>query len=80
MFRIVNYYLVLPLISILLLPSNGVCAFIFVILSGIFGHDINAGCFLLHGCLGELDDVPEVAFYMVGNIDDVYAAAEKLVK
>ncbi len=30
--------------------------------------------------LGELDHVPEVAFYMVGNIDDVLAAADKLAQ
>lgn len=29
---------------------------------------------------GELDNIPEVAFYMVGNIDDVLAAADKLVQ
>lgn len=29
---------------------------------------------------GELDDIPEVAFYMVGNIDDVLAAADKLAQ
>ena len=27
---------------------------------------------------GELDDVPEAAFFNVGTIDDVYANAEKL--
>jgi len=27
---------------------------------------------------GEMDNIPEVAFYMVGNIDQVYAKAEKL--
>ena len=29
---------------------------------------------------GELDHIPEVAFYMVGNIDDVLAQAEKLAQ
>ena len=29
---------------------------------------------------GELDDIPEVAFYMVGSIEDVLAAAEKLAQ
>ena len=29
---------------------------------------------------GELDHIPEVAFYMVGNIDDVLAAADKLAQ
>lgn len=27
---------------------------------------------------GEMDDIPEGAFYLVGNIDDVYAKAEKI--
>lgn len=27
---------------------------------------------------GELDHLPEVAFYMTGNLDDVVAAAEKM--
>ena len=27
---------------------------------------------------GELDDLPEQAFYLVGNIDEVKAKAEKL--
>ena len=29
---------------------------------------------------GELDDIPEVAFYMVGPIEDVLANAEKLAQ
>lgn len=29
---------------------------------------------------GELDDIPEVAFYMVGSIEDVLANAEKLAQ
>ena len=29
---------------------------------------------------GELDDIPEVAFYMVGSIEDVLAAADKLAQ
>ena len=29
-------------------------------------------------CAGELDDVPEVAFYMVGAIEDVVRNAEQL--
>jgi F-type H+-transporting ATPase subunit beta len=27
---------------------------------------------------GELDDLPEAAFYLVGNIDEVKAKAEKI--
>ena len=30
--------------------------------------------------LGELDDLPEVAFYMVGPIEEVVANAEKLAQ
>ena len=30
--------------------------------------------------IGELDDIPEVAFYMVGPIEDVLANAEKLAQ
>jgi len=29
---------------------------------------------------GELDDIPEVAFYMVGPIEEVLANAEKLAQ
>lgn len=29
---------------------------------------------------GELDNIPEVAFYMVGNIDEVYKKAESLAE
>ncbi|XP_055380192.1 ATP synthase subunit beta, mitochondrial-like [Condylostylus longicornis] len=29
---------------------------------------------------GELDDIPETAFYMVGSIDEVYEKAEELIK
>ena len=29
---------------------------------------------------GELDHLPEVAFYMVGNIDEVVAKAEKIAR
>ncbi len=29
---------------------------------------------------GKLDDIPEQAFYMVGNIDEVKEHAEKLAK
>lgn len=39
---------------------------------------INALLYII--VVGELDDIPEMAFYMVGNIADVYAAAEKLAK
>ena len=29
---------------------------------------------------GELDHIPEVAFYMVGNIDEVFKKAEALAE
>ena len=29
---------------------------------------------------GELDHLPEIAFYMVGNIEEVIARAEKLAE
>ena len=29
---------------------------------------------------GELDHIPEVAFYMVGNIDEVFKKAEALTE
>ena len=29
---------------------------------------------------GELDHIPEVAFYMVGNIDEVFKKAESLAE
>ena len=36
------------------------------------------GVYLL--LVGELDHLPEVAFYMVGNIEEVVARAEKLAE
>lgn len=33
-----------------------------------------------HTHAGELDDLPEVAFYMVGPIEEVVANAEKLAE
>ena len=41
-------------------------------------------CFIFHvtvtvcDCTGELDDIPEVAFYMVGPIEEVVRNAEQL--
>lgn len=36
--------------------------------------------FSLPHSAGELDDIPEVAFYMVGSIDDVLAEADRLAR
>ena len=36
--------------------------------------------FRLFPSAGELDDIPEVAFYMVGPIEDVLQVAEKLAQ